>query len=100
MVTGVWYGPANGFDATLKPLLDILPKPSWSNKDVGDYLNSLESLGEGSIGVTKPEPKDTFYAKSLLTPENKPLNAEAQKPFITYLAQTGFDAKVVSYICP
>ncbi|KAJ3548897.1 hypothetical protein NMY22_g1087 [Coprinellus aureogranulatus] len=94
MVTGVWYGPANGFDAALKPLLDILPKPSWNNKNVGDYLNSLIQLGEGSISVTAPEPKDTFYAKSLITPESKPLNAEAQKPFITYLAQNGFDAKV------
>ncbi|TEB26805.1 glucooligosaccharide oxidase [Coprinellus micaceus] len=93
MVLGAWYGAANTFNATIKPLLDKLPKPLWTTFDVGDYRNSLKNLAGGSIDTFEPNGHDTFYAncKSLITPKNAPLTAQAERAFITYLTNQGFD---------
>ncbi|TEB28279.1 FAD-binding domain-containing protein [Coprinellus micaceus] len=101
MLSGVWYGAAGGLDTAIKPLLDIIPqKPVWSNKKVGTYLDSLKSLAGGSLSVTAPDTHDTFYAKSLITPNDstKQVLAPAQKEFMTYLANTGFDSKLEWFI--
>jgi hypothetical protein len=102
MLSGAWYGAAGGLDAAINPLLDIIPqKPLWSNKKVGTYLDSLKSLAGGSLSVTAPDTHDTFYAKSLITPNDskKQVLAPAQKEFMTYLGNTGFDSKLVSLKC-
>jgi hypothetical protein len=95
MVLGAWYGAANTFNATIKPLLDKLPKPLWTTFDVGDYRNSLKNLAGGSIDTFEPNGHDTFYAKSLITPKNAPLTAQAERAFITYLTNQGFDTDLV-----
>ena len=100
MLSGAWYGAAGGLDAAIKPLLDIIPqKPLWSNKKVGTYFDSLNSLAGGSLSVDAPDTRDTFYAKSLITPNDskKQVLAPAQKEFMTYLGNTGFDSKLVRF---
>ncbi|KAJ3542740.1 hypothetical protein NMY22_g3402 [Coprinellus aureogranulatus] len=94
MVSGAWYGAADAFNSTIKPLLDNFPKPLWSTLDVGDYENSLKNLAGGSLDVSAPNGHDTFYAKSLITPQSAPLTQEAENAFITYIANEGFDTKL------
>ncbi|KAJ3515601.1 hypothetical protein NMY22_g14413 [Coprinellus aureogranulatus] len=96
---GVWYGAANKFDAAITPLLNAMPrKADWNSKKVGTYLASLVNLAGGSLSVDGPNGHDTSYVKSLTTPTGQPVTAVAQKAFVTYLANQGFDTKLRWFI--
>ncbi|KAJ3548899.1 hypothetical protein NMY22_g1086 [Coprinellus aureogranulatus] len=99
MFSGAWYGAANKFDAAIKPLLDTMPrKAEWNSKTVGTYLDSVVSLAGGSLNVDAPDGHDTFYVKSLTTPTGQPVTAAAQKAFMTYVANQGFDTNLQWFI--
>ncbi|KAF5342404.1 hypothetical protein D9611_001388 [Ephemerocybe angulata] len=93
-IAGGWYKPAAQLNATLKPFLDRMPEPSSSSFDIGDYLNSAKNLAGGSLDTTAPNGHDTFYAKSLITPERAPMDEKARRAFITYIANEGFGLDV------
>ena len=101
MLSGAWYGAAGQFATVIKPLLSTVPQnPHWSKKKVGTYLDSLNSLAGGSVSVSAPDTHDTFYAKSLITPNDsrKQVSALAMRMLMTYLGNTGFDSKLVSVV--
>jgi hypothetical protein len=95
---GGWYGPANGLDAVIAPFLSTMPPPRDSGRNVGSYLNSVASLTGGLPLNTAsgPDTHDTFYAKSLTTPQASPISDAARRAFMTYLANAGFTADSVS----
>ncbi|KAJ6605840.1 glucooligosaccharide oxidase [Mycena sp. CBHHK59/15] len=79
------------FNATLAPYLKTLPKPSWSTISPGSYINSVSVLAGQPLNTsTAPDVFDTFYTKSLMTPEGSPMSAAAIKAFVTYMANQGF----------
>lgn len=96
-LTGGWYGPLNQLNATLAPFLAVMPPPRTERFHTGNYLHSALNLAGGSLDTTlKPDTPDTFYAKSLMTPENSPMSDAARKGFTTTLANEGFKTSVVS----
>ena len=95
---GGWYGPTNRLDAVIAPFLSTMLPPRDSGRNVGSYLNSVASLTGGLPLNTAsgPDTHDTFYAKSLTTPQVSPISDAARRAFMTYLANAGFTADSVS----
>ncbi|KAF8886861.1 glucooligosaccharide oxidase [Gymnopilus junonius] len=91
-ITGGWYAAASQFNAVIAPLLAKLPKPSGTTITPGTYINSVQVLGGlGRLNTTSvPDSTDTFYAKSLMTPENAPMSTASMTAFMNYLANQGF----------
>ncbi|KAJ7132287.1 glucooligosaccharide oxidase [Mycena epipterygia] len=97
--TGAFYGNASIFNSTLAPYLKTLPKPSWSTISPGSYINSVSVLaGQPLETSTAPEATDTFYTKSLMTPEGSPMSAAAIKAFVTYMAVQGFSSNTAWFV--
>jgi len=89
-LVGGWYGPKSQLANVLSPLLAQLPKDPEVNLKTGTYLNSVAVLGEDSLDTT-----DTFYAKSLMTPQSSPMSKKAIKAFMLYLANQGYSSSLV-----
>jgi hypothetical protein len=98
-LVGGWYAPANKFAAAIAPLLNNLPTPSRQTITPGTYINSVQNLGGlGRLSTTGiPDGHDTFYAKSLMTPEASPMTSTALNAFMSYLGGAGFTANTVRY---
>ena len=94
---GGWYGNPEVMNSTLQPFLNSLPTPSTiSFLGNGSYIDSVSVLGGGSLNTkSKPDINDTFYAKSLMTPEAQPLTSDARTAFMKYLATDGFQSDLV-----
>lgn len=99
-LTGGWYAPADQFDNVIAPLLSNLPTPSSQSITPGAYIDSVQNLGGlGRLSTTGvPDSHDTFYAKSLMTPEASPMTSEALNAFTSYLGDAGFTANTVRLI--
>jgi len=93
-LVGGWYAPADQFAAVIAPLLNNLPTPSSQTITPGSYIDSVQNLGGigrlSTIGI--PDGHDTFYAKSLMTPEASPMTLVALNAFMSYLGDAGFTA--------
>ncbi|KAF9269183.1 glucooligosaccharide oxidase [Marasmius fiardii PR-910] len=88
---GGYWGPLDSFNATVAPYLSAQPTPSSQSVDTGNWLEGLEVLLYGALNTsTAPDPLDTFYAKSIMSPEAEPITKEAARSFFTYLANEGF----------
>lgn len=93
-VTGGWYGGSEeALNVILEPFLSEVP--AYSSRTIsgdGTYIDTVRVLSGGTT-----YPNDTFYAKSLMTPESEPMSLEASTAFITYLANQGFTSRTVSF---
>ena len=96
-LTGGWYAPADQFAAVIAPYLNTLPTPSGQTITPGTYIESVQNLGGlGRLNTSGiPDGNDTFYAKSLMTPEASPMTITALNAFMSYLGDTGFTADTV-----
>ena len=96
-LTGGWYAPAEQFDAVIAPLLYNLPTPSKKTITPGTYIESVQNLGGlGRLDTSGiADTHDTFYAKSLMTPEASPMTLDALNAFMSYLGSAGFTADTV-----
>jgi hypothetical protein len=96
-LVGGWYGPAAEYAAVIAPYLNTLPTPSVQTVTPGTYIASVANLGlPNQLNTTGvPDKPDTFYAKSLMTPEASPMTSAALNAFMTYAATTGFTADTV-----
>ena len=95
---GGWYAPADQLEAVIAPLLNTLPTPSSKTITSGTYIESVQFFGGlgGRLNTSGVADKhDTFYAKSLMTPEKAPMTSEALNAFMSYLGDTGFKADTV-----
>lgn len=96
---GGWYSPIENLNATIIPLLHQLPATSRTSFFTGTYLATAENLAGGSLDTKlAPDGHDTFYAKSLLTPESSPMSDAAILAYTRYLANQGFSAEVGWFI--
>ncbi|KJA23452.1 Glucooligosaccharide oxidase [Hypholoma sublateritium FD-334 SS-4] len=90
-LAGGWYAPVDQLNATLGPFLAQMPIPHSESFDTGDYLHSATNLAGGSLNtMAQPDNTDTFYAKSLMTPEGAPMSAQALQAFMNVVANEGF----------
>ena len=95
--TGGWYGPTDKLNGIIKPYLDTLPEPDSIGSKSGSYIDSLRLLGGlGHLSTQTPDSRNTFYAKSLMTPEASPISDTALAAFTDYLANAGFKTNLVS----
>jgi len=101
-LTGGWYASADHFGTVIKPFLAALPKPASKKLTVGTYINSVQYLGGlGRLNTTGiPDSHDTFYAKSLMTPEGSPMSNASRTAFVNYLANQGFKTNTVCALFP
>lgn len=98
-LAGGYYGESEAtLNATLAPLLKKLPPYSWSSLDGdGTYIGSVMELAGGTLNThTALDVNDTFYAKSLMTPESEIINLKAATAFMEFLATEGFNSETVS----
>lgn len=88
---GAYYGPVESFNATIAPYLTKLGPHNSETVTSGNWLVGLEALVYGNLNTsTAAQYTDTFYAKSVLTPEAAPMTRTAMNAFINYLATDGF----------
>ncbi|KAG7094084.1 hypothetical protein E1B28_007703 [Marasmius oreades] len=88
---GAYWGPLSSFNATVAPYLATQPSPTSQTISSGNWLEGLEVLLYGALNTsTAPDPLDTFYAKSIMSPEAEPITKDAARSFFTYLANEGF----------
>jgi len=83
----------------VQPFLSQMPAPQRSGGTPGTYINSVASL-TGNLPLNTasgPDTHDTFYAKSLTTPQASPIPDAARKAFMNYLANDGFNANTVRF---
>ena len=99
VLNGGWYGPPKGFNATIAPFLSKISTTPRTTLNVGSYINSVTAFGQGtgvpSLNTSAPAKRDTFYAKSLMTPENSPMSTSAIMALMNYLAHEGFSSSMV-----
>ncbi|KAF8229617.1 glucooligosaccharide oxidase [Tricholoma matsutake] len=96
-LNGGWFGPAVGLNTTIAPFLSQIPTSPQTILDVGTYIDSVGVFGRatGSPSVNTsvvPDSHDTFYAKSLMTPESSPMSTSAITAFMNYLGNEGFSS--------
>ncbi|TGZ78668.1 FAD-binding domain-containing protein [Ascodesmis nigricans] len=89
---GVYYGPKDVFETLIAPLLDELKviydgRVPVTTVSVKGWLESLEYLNGGPLEVPLKgyDSHDTFYAKSLVAPEDRPISVGAASSFAAYL---------------
>jgi hypothetical protein len=98
-LVGGWYGPADELDATLQPLLAMLPPNPQTTLTPGPYIHSVQFLGAPrSLNTSSaPDVHDTFYAKSLMTPQSSPMSLAAITAFMQYLVNQGPSSQTVRH---
>ncbi|PBK66900.1 glucooligosaccharide oxidase [Armillaria solidipes] len=73
VLTGGWYGESiDALQSVLAPTVQV--------------------LGDGVVNtkVAGPDSTDTFYVKSLMTPEDQPMTLEALEVYMKYIAYEGY----------
>ena len=103
-LSGGWYGPEQNLSSVVQPFLSQVRAPDSTSLVPGSYINSVTDLGGlGTLSTSAPDSRDTFYAKSLMTPAASPISDTALLAFMNYMANEGSQAGVVSFIihfCP
>ncbi|KAE9390602.1 glucooligosaccharide oxidase [Gymnopus androsaceus JB14] len=90
---GNYYGPADSFNSTIAPFFSTLPTPAIANITQGTWIEALAATAVGDLNTTtQPDSNDTFYAKSLMAPQDVPLTNASITAMVTYLAQEGFNS--------
>ncbi|KAF5345995.1 hypothetical protein D9758_013863 [Tetrapyrgos nigripes] len=97
---GAYWGSFDTFNSTIAPFKDTLPiVPQSQSVTSGNWFEGLEALVFGALNTSSAsETRDTFYAKSLLTPEEVPMTEDAVGAFITYLGTEGFSSNTSWFV--
>ncbi|KAL1733556.1 hypothetical protein EV714DRAFT_281638 [Schizophyllum commune] len=96
---GVYLDDSATFDKTLAPYLDLFPKPDSKNITQGDWITVFAAWASGSLNTsTMPPQHNTFYVKSIMTPEEEGISDTAINALTEYLATTGFDTDLSWFI--
>ncbi|KAI9796736.1 MAG: hypothetical protein M1833_005976 [Piccolia ochrophora] len=93
-IRGMYFGTIEDFNDRISPeMLRDMPKPS--NSDVGSrgWIEALVLLANEDLELplTGYDQHDTFYVKSIVSQEDKPLTEEALKSFFTYAIDQGIE---------
>ncbi|KAG5715383.1 hypothetical protein E4T56_gene8248 [Termitomyces sp. T112] len=96
---GAWYGGPQDLNSVLLPFLHQMPSEPRISLKRGSYIQGVTELAGGSLDTKSvPDSRDTFYAKSLMTPLNSAMSETAIRAFTRYLAVTGFSSKMEWFI--
>ncbi|KAL1706983.1 hypothetical protein EV121DRAFT_288963 [Schizophyllum commune] len=96
---GVYLDDSATFDKTVAPYLDLFPKPDSKNITQGDWITVFAAWASGSLNTsTMPPQHNTFYVKSIMTPDEEGISDTAINALTEYLATTGFDTDLSWFI--
>lgn len=98
-VYGVYWGSKSKWHRVIQPLLTLLPQEGRIASVDGEEMQWLPTLVKLNNGGQLEQPinydkHETFFAKSVVTPESDPLDANTIRNFFTYLATDGQHAPV------
>lgn len=96
-LTGSWYGRQGELEPTLQPFLQKMPPlNSVTFSGNGTWIDNLVIFAGGSLNTTlAPDITDTFYAKSLMTPEAEPLSHTSRLALMKHLSTVGVGSPTV-----
>ncbi|OAV99047.1 hypothetical protein PTTG_02415 [Puccinia triticina 1-1 BBBD Race 1] len=100
--TGAWYGAQNAFSGVVQPFLSQMPTPAGKSVKTSDWITSLQGLAGNQAlstsGVDLTQEHDTFYAKSITTPQSAPMSNSSIRAFSKYLANQGVQSNTVWFV--
>lgn len=83
-LSGGYYGSEQNLASIVGPFLGKVRKPDSTEITPGSYIDSVKHLGGlDTLSTSAPDKRDTFYAKSLMTPS---ISDDALKAFTNYAA--------------
>lgn len=83
-LSGGYYGSKPSLASIVASFLSKVRKPDSINITPGSYISSVQYLGGlGTLNTSLPDKRDTFYAKSLMTPS---ISENALHAFTNYAA--------------
>ena len=97
---GAFFGEMVVYDEVIAPFIVTMPSEgSTANVTEGTWPETLAALAIGPLDTsTLPTPmRDTFYAKSLMTPMGEPLTQDAIEALMDYLANDAFGSDGVRF---
>ncbi|KAJ7468459.1 glucooligosaccharide oxidase [Mycena latifolia] len=95
-LTGAWHGDPSLLNGTVAPFLAAMPPLNAVTFTPGDWIESVSVLAGSTLNTsTAPDYTDTFYAKSLMTPEASPMSHAARTSFMSNLAYEGFTSNTL-----
>ena len=98
-VTGSWYGAPADFENVIDPLLADCPSIRHQDVRVVSYLESLIiQTDKGTLDTSQPDIPDSFYAKSLVVPEDNPMSPYAISNLMDVLVKSGSSNLTVSFV--
>ncbi|KAK0242942.1 glucooligosaccharide oxidase [Armillaria nabsnona] len=93
-ITGGFFGESEAaLNKTFAPFLAVMPPPTNIRyTGNGTWISALEDLGGGVLDThtAGPDGTNTFYAKSLMTPQDDLMTYKASEAFMKYLAYEGY----------
>ncbi|KAJ7452170.1 glucooligosaccharide oxidase [Mycena galericulata] len=90
-LTGAWHGDPALLNGTVAPFLAKMPPLHAVTLTPGNWIESVSVLAGSTLNTSSaPDYTDTFYAKSLMTPEASPISEAARTSFMSHLAYEGF----------
>ncbi|KAH9815839.1 hypothetical protein DFH28DRAFT_1125879 [Melampsora americana] len=94
---GAWHGDTTNFTMTIKPFLDLMPTPMTRLTKKRDWLAGVQSMAAVtnqeallSSNMDGTDAYDTFYAKSLTTPQSTLLSNSSIQALTKYLSSEGW----------
>ncbi|KAK2464789.1 hypothetical protein APHAL10511_003207 [Amanita phalloides] len=100
ILIGAWFGPPDRLSGILAPYMATVPKPDSIVLKNGTYIEALTAISNiGRLSTTGiPDKKDTFYTKSLVTPQSSPISDIALTAFMNYLANEGYSIDLFWFV--
>ena len=101
-VTGVFWGSRPDYEAAVQPFIDLLPAGTTVTGTEAGWIATLVGQSGATtleVPLTGYDQHNTFFAKSLITSEQKPLTDKQLTSFFTYVADHGSTSGYVSHWC-
>ncbi|KAK0240537.1 hypothetical protein EDD85DRAFT_788572 [Armillaria nabsnona] len=96
---GAYFGSHESFTEIIQPYLDTLPPSGLTAITQGNWIETVAALTFGALNTSTQAPfNDTFYAKSLMIPEDSPLSRRAIDALMSYLDAVGFRTDVLWFV--
>lgn len=87
-LSGAFFDNASKFENAVAALVATVPRSyEWRDKKTAPYWDAVNKFGEYSWA-----PHATLYAKSLITPSDSLMTAQARNAFANYLANSAYGA--------